>query len=180
MSTAGKINKMLEAYISSNEGKEKIARAVTTSASIKEKREANFEEAVRVLKECICNYAPPGLAADMPKMIDGLVTIVHRSYDGSAYVDISFNPSELTRLSLNPKSEKYAYDIIGLFTQGYEIIPIENNHKRVFGKWHGVYTLNKMYREPNDFIWRAVKFFETTYAKEYGVEHVFIENELYW
>ena len=96
------------------------------------------------------------------------------------YVDISFNTSELVRLSLNLESKKHVYDIIGLFTQGYEIVPTADNHKRVFGKWHGGYTLNKMYREPNDFIWRAVKFFEATYAKEYGVEHVFIENELYW
>lgn len=180
MSTANYINKMLEDYMQTSEGKAKIAHAASTSTSFKEKKEANFEEAVRVLKECICNYAPPGLAADMPKMVDGAVSIVHRSGDGTTYVDVSFNTVELVRLSLNPKSKKHVYDIIGLFTQGYEIVPTADNHKRVFGEWHGGYTLNKMYRESNDFIWRATKFFEATYAKEYGIEHVFIENELYW
>jgi hypothetical protein len=162
------------------EFKKELLAQIENNPSTKKKYNDNYREAVQVLKQCICNFSPPGLAENMPKMLDGFVSKPIKNYDGTFDIWVDFNIGELIRLSLNYENRSdYVYNILGLFTQGYEMETTENNNKRVYGMWHGGYTLNRLYREPNDFIWRAVQFFLANHAKEYGVENVFIENALY-
>ena len=168
---------MLEAYMRSANGSQRINAQIANNSSYIRKRKDNIDEAVRVLKECISNFAPPSLAASqvatIQRMIDGTVSDSVQT-ENVWEITVNFNQESLRRPSLNPNSDG-VYDIIGLFSQGWDI---DEDKKVPFGTWHGRETSALRSRPSRPFVEDAVNFFMAIYANKYGITGIDI-NPLY-
>lgn len=175
MLTAASIQKMLEDYIKTPTGKKHVEEGIRTNPGLVKGNTDKMLEAVATLKEIICNFAPPAFStgqtlANIRQMIDGVVDGPIKTGDGHT-IRIGFNEDLLKRPSLSKESEG-AYDILGLFTQGWSP---RKDTGRVYGIWHGKPTAAKRYGEANDFIQRAVDYFMLVYADKYGVFEIDID-----
>lgn len=171
------INSELNKFLKSDEGKTAIKEAIR-DGSLKSATKETSDEAIKVLKECICNFAPPAFSssetlATISEMIDGSVSTPIDTEDGWE-ISVEFNGEKLKRPSLWGNS-KGVYDIIGLFTQGYEI---PETKKLPTGIWHGNKIAALRARPGRPFVEEAVNFFMATYAPKYGVTSIDI-NPLY-
>lgn len=179
MLTASAINKKLEVYMESQAGKERIKREMSTNPQLIKKQSDNYEEAVALLKEVICRFAPPAFhsgetLASIEKMIDGAVSDPIETEDGYNIL-VDFAKESLKRPSLSENSSG-AYDILGLMTQGWA--PKHTPPRRVIGLWHDAKVIGLTHREGNDFIQRAVDYFMAMYAEKYRILDIDI-NPLY-
>lgn len=172
MSLEKTINKMLQDYLNSKDGQQAMKEAI--SEEIRSGNKAKVvgpavEEAIKLLKECICNFAPPAFSSSetefpISAMIDGIVSDPVATSDGWE-VGISFDGEKIKRPSLWKGSEG-AYNILGLFSQGWDI---PDDKKSPSGMWHGKKTVALRHRDGTAFIEDAVSFFMATYADKYNV-----------
>lgn len=181
MNLADWINSELQKRLNSEQGKKEVKNLVKNTLQKGGKISSEVlgsDEAIRVLKQCICNYAPPAFLtsetrATIFEMIDGSVSDPISTEDGFA-ISVNFKEEALARPSLNPESDG-VYDIIGLFSQGYEV---KKDKKVPVGTWHGRKTVALRSRPGRPFVEEAVNFFMATYADKYGITEINI-NPLY-
>lgn len=181
MSLADYINSELQKRLDSESGKKEVSNLIKKAIQKGGRISLNVlgvDEAIQVLKQCICNFAPPAFSspetlASISEMIDGSISDPIPTADGWI-IKINFNQEKLVRPSLW-KGSSGAYDIVGLFSQGWEI----SEEKKVpVGTWHGHKTVALRSRPGRPFVEEAVNFFMTTYADKYGITGIDI-NPLY-
>lgn len=169
------INAELTKMLNTDSGRKAVKEAMK-DGKFADQQKASSDEAIRVLKECICNLAPPAFSssetfATIQQMVDGSVSAPIQTEDGWE-ITVNFNQEKLKRPSLWSNSEG-AYDIIGLFSQGWNI---DENKKVPVGTWHGHKTVALRSRLGRPFVEDAVNFFMTTYANQYGVTEIIIDS----
>lgn len=172
------INSELQKRLNSEAGKREVKNLIkkrVNEGNFIGTSSATFDEAISVLKECICNFAPPAFSSSeafstIAQMIDGSVSAPIETSNGWQ-INVNFNQEQLRRPSLWNGSSG-AYDIIGLFSQGWNI----GEDKRVpVGVWHGQTTAALRSRPGKPFVEEAVNFFMATYASQYGITEIYID-----
>lgn len=166
MLTASDINAKISEYMNSPKGRDKV-REYINSPSMASAHSTQRREAIEILAQLIMNYAPPSISSSVKLEVVSELIDVSNSSGNSYYVNLNFDKSLLPRPSLGPNAG--AYDIVGLFTKGWDIESSGGMDKRVRGLWHGGMYWNKLHKEPDDFIQRAVDAFMGMYAIKYGV-----------
>lgn len=178
MITAAEIQKRLEDFSETKIGKKRVQEELKKNKQILAKKIVLYDEAVSTLARIINEHTPDSIKNALPveSIMRGASKPVENP-DGTYTIHINFDKNLLRRDSLayDGNGDFYgAYDIVGLFTKGWDTDP----SKRVWGTWHGKdHVLNKLHKESDRFVQDAINEFMVGYAEKYGVIDCIIDNK---